>query len=123
MINPSIRGFGFPFRIDAASGGIGWAADEEKIRQNILLVLGTRLAERPMLRNFGTRIPSLVHDPNDDVLAELVQNEAREALVQWEPRILVTNTRVERVEGELRVWLDYVYTDRGVTDRLMLPIR
>ena len=44
------------------------AEGEDKIRQNVRLILGTRLGERPMLRDFGTRMPGLVHDPNDEVL-------------------------------------------------------
>ena len=89
-----ITGFAFPFRI-APGGGVATSSDREKIRQNILVILGTRLGERAMLRNFGTRLPSLVHEPNDDVLANVIETQAREALVQWEPRILVQAVDVE----------------------------
>ena len=45
-----------------------------------------------MLRDFGTRLRSLVHDPNDDVLADIAEKQAREALLRWEPRIVVTDS-------------------------------
>ena len=121
-MDANLKGFGFPFRIDPQTGGVGWVSNEDKIRQNILLILGTRLGERAMLRNFGTRLPSLVHEPNDDVLSELVETQAREALLQWEPRILVQSSTVERVEGELRVSLKYIYVSQGTSDQLTFPL-
>ncbi len=117
----TITGFGFPFRIDS-TGGVATASDREKIRQNILLILGTRLGERPLLRNFGTRLPSLAHEPNDSVLAEIIQTQAREALMQWEPRILVTNTSVERNEGTLMLRVNFVYLTEPLADSLSAPL-
>jgi phage baseplate assembly protein W len=121
-MDTKLNGFSFPFRIDPATGGVGWASEADKIRQNILLILGTRLGERTMLRNFGTRLPSLVHEPNDDVLAELVESQAREALLQWEPRILVQSAKVERTEGLLRVSLTYIYVNQGTTDQMSFSL-
>jgi uncharacterized protein len=117
-----IRGANFPFRIDPATGGVAMASGSDKIRQNVRIILGTRVGERPMLREFGTRIPTLVHDPNDDVLADLIQNQARQALLQWEPRILITNMVVAHNEGEARLRLDYIYTSEQVADQMNIPL-
>jgi len=117
-----VKGVAFPFRIDPATGGVALARGPDKIRQNVRLILGTRLGERPMLREFGTRLPSLVHDPNDAVLADLAQRQAKEALLQWEPRILVAETRVEQSEGELRMRLSYIHVNEPVADQLTLPM-
>ncbi len=117
-----IQGIAFPFRIDPATGGVSIATGHDKLRQNVRLLLGTRLGERPMQRDFGTRIPSLVHDPNDEVLADLLQNEARQALLQWEPRILITEMFLEQDSGEARLRLNYIYTSEQVADQLVLPL-
>lgn len=117
-----VKGMAFPFRIDPVTGGVALARGPDKIRQNVRLILGTRLGERPMLREFGTRLPSLVHDPNDAVLADLAQRQAKEALLQWEPRILVAETRVEQSEGELRMRLSYIHVNEPVADQLTLPM-
>lgn len=121
MIN-DVKGVAFPFSIDPASGGIAWAVGRDKIRQNLRLILGTRLGERPMLRDYGSRLASLVHDPNDDVLADLAQTQAKEALMQWEPRVLVTSTSVDQAEGELRLRVNYVYSNEPVTGQLIMPL-
>lgn len=118
----NVKGLAFPFRIDPVTGGVAIAAGRDKIRQNIRIILGTRIGERPMLRDFGSRLPGLVHDPNDDVLAELAQTQSKEALMQWEPRILVTGAKVEQNEGELRLQLSYVHTEEPVSGQLILPL-
>ena len=101
-----IAGPAFPFRIDPTTGGVAWAFGSDKLRQNIRLILGTRYGERPMLRDYGTRIHSLVHDPNDAVMAELLK----------------TQTQVVQSEGEVRMLLNYTHTTEPVADQLILPL-
>ncbi len=121
-MNSDVAGPAYPFKIDPVTGGVAWATGTEKLRQNIQLILGTRYGERPMLRNFGTQIHSLVHDPNDDVLAELLQSQAQQALLQFEPRVMVTQTSVTQSEGEVQMLLSYTYTTEPVADQLILPL-
>jgi phage baseplate assembly protein W len=117
-----VRGFGFPFRIDPATGGVQKASGIEKIRQNLRLIIGTRVGERPLLRQFGTRIPSLVHEPNDSALADAIQTQARDALLQWEPRVLVTDTKIEQSDGELTLRLAYILTTEPAGGQMTLPL-
>ncbi|MCA1568389.1 MAG: GPW/gp25 family protein [Acidobacteria bacterium] len=122
MNDDDVKGFAFPFRIDPATGRVELKAGREKIRQNIRVILSTRRGERPMLRDFGTQIPALVHDPNDDVLGDIVQKQAREALLQWEPRVLVMDSTVEHFEGELRLRLSYIHANEPMKEDLIIPI-
>ncbi len=119
-----VRGLAFPFRVDPLTGRMELAAGDAKIRQNVRLILGTRIDERPMLRQFGTRLPSLVHDPNDDVLADIAQNQAREALLRWEPRIVVTDSQIERDpdDGLLQIRLSYVHMNEQVAGQAIVPL-
>jgi phage baseplate assembly protein W len=112
----------YPFRIDPATGGVAWATGRDKIRQNLRLILGTRVGERPMLRDFGTQFASLVHDPNDGVLAELVTVQGKQVLMQWEPRILVTGTQVQQTDAQLQLTVSYVHTAEPVTGQIVIPI-
>jgi phage baseplate assembly protein W len=119
----SVQGLSFPFRIDPAKGGVAWTSGKDKIRQNVGLILGTRCGERPMLRDFGTKIPSLVHDPNDEVLATAVREQILAALLRFENRVLGTNVATERQEGELRVRVNYLYVEEGMSDTLVIPLQ
>jgi phage baseplate assembly protein W len=117
-----IAGVGFPFAIDPINGGVAWGRGADKLRQNVRLILGTRYGERPMIREYGTRLHSLVHDPNDGVMVELLKTQAQEALLVFEPRIMVTQTRVIQQEGEVRLLLSYTHTTEPVADQLSLPL-
>jgi hypothetical protein len=119
-----VRGIAFPFRIDQETGGIAMTAGDDKIRENVRLILGTRVEERPMLRQFGTRLRSLVHDPNDDVLADLAEKQARESLLRWEPRIVVTDSQIERDpdDGLLQIRLTYVHMNEQVAGQAVVPL-
>lgn len=116
------KGFAFPFRIDPHSGGVMWKSGKDKIRQNIRLILGSRIGERPMIRSFGTRIPSLVHDPNNDVLGDLIQKEAQAVLLQWENRVMVTATRIRRKEHEVSLNLVYLFSDGSGMEEMDVPL-
>ena len=106
-----IRGPAFPFGIDPATGGIAWSAAPGKLTENVRLILTTRHGERPMNRDFGTRIHSLVHEPNDGGLARLIAKQARETLMQLEPRIIVTDVKFQQKGPELILELHYVLAD------------
>ena len=53
------RGWAFPFHFDPATGAVAYSEFEENIRQNIMVIIGTRPGERQMLYDFGCRIHEL----------------------------------------------------------------
>ncbi len=122
-MSDDVGGMAFPFRIDPQTGGVAWAFGQAKIQQNIRILLGTRQGERPMLREYGTRLGALVHEPNDDVLVDLVRTQAQQALLQWEPRVLVTGANVVQTEDTLLLRLSYAYTATPEAAELTVPLR
>jgi Bacteriophage baseplate protein W len=80
------RGFAFPLRPDAR-GRIEESADERKVRESILTILGTEQGERLMRPDFGCRLKSLVFAPNSAATASLAGFYIEESLTKWEPRI------------------------------------
>src|SRR6187397_103280 len=119
---PDAQGTAFPFRIDPRTGGVAWSSGAAKIRDDLRVLIGTRLGERPMLRDFGTRVHSLVHEPADDVTADLLRKQAHEAIVLWERRVVVTRARIERREAELRLVLNYIHSDRPIAGEMIVPV-
>ncbi len=116
------RGPAYPFQIDPATGQIAWATDDAKINDNVRIILATRRGERPMNREFGTVLHQLVQEPNDGGLARLIARQAREALLQLEPRIIVTDIHVRQRDGELILEMHYVHSDRPKADVLFIPL-
>jgi phage baseplate assembly protein W len=119
---PDATGMAFPFRIDPKTGGVAWSSGADKIREDLSLLLGTRIGERPMLRDFGTNIHSLVHETADDVTADLLRRQAHEALVRWERRVIVTQAQVDTSEDQLRLLLNYIYSDTPLTGQMIVPL-
>jgi len=117
-----VKGVAFPFRIDSTTGGVATASGVDKISQNVRIILGTRVGERPMLRNFGSSLHSLVHEPNDAALADILKNQAQQALLQWEPRIVAIQAQVVQSEGEAQMRISYAQTTAPIVGELIVPI-
>jgi phage baseplate assembly protein W len=73
---------------------IAEAAEDEKVRQAISLVLGTARGERVMRPDFGCGLHDLVFALNDAATVARVADTVREALLRWEPRIDLLDVRV-----------------------------
>lgn len=122
MSSHEIKGPAYPFAIDPATGGVAWATERDKLADNVRLILGMRIGERPMNRNFGTPIRDLMHEPNDGGLARLIDRHVRDALTQLEPRILVTDLRFHSAGGELMLELQYIRADNPQSDTLRISL-
>ncbi len=90
--------------------------DHLKIR--VRDILTTRIGERVMRREYGSRLPELVDQPvNKGWLVEAYAAVA-EALDRWEPELRLIRTQVESVnEGHvsLRIICEYLPEGRVVT--------
>ena len=102
------KGFSLPMQVNER-GGIEGARHEEKIRQSILVILGTARGQRVMRPDFGSSLHTLAFAPNTAATANLARHYVEEALKNWEPRIEVSEVRVEndRSEACLRIHLEY----------------
>lgn len=91
-------------------GSIDMAADDEAVRQAILLLLSTAPGERVMRPDYGCELHRLVFSPNDDTTAGLAIYYVRRALERWEPRIDIMRLDAGRSPEEpqqLDVLLEY----------------
>ncbi len=81
-------------------------------------ILTTRIGERVMRREYGSRLPELVDRPvNSGWLVEAYSAVA-EALDRWEPELRLIRTRVESVNGSqvvLTIVFEYLPEGRVVT--------
>ena len=103
-----IAGPAWPFRFDPTTGSVAIETGTDKVLDDVKVLVATRIGERLMSRNYGTRLPGLVHDPNDEVLLDIAEDQARQALLQWEPRVMPTAVRTtsDPDTGQLQLELD-----------------
>ena len=118
------RGWAFPFRFDAARGGVGLSEYEENIRQNITIILGTRPGERQMLPQFGCRIHELLVAPDTRATSSAVAHHVEEALRRWERRIEVrkVDAKVE-AQGAIRVNVEYTVLATSALQNLSYTVK
>lgn len=85
------QGIAFPFQFTVSKqiGTILQSNAGERIADSIHIILSTRIGERPFNPEFGSRLPELVFEPNDEILHRLLLFYTSEALKRWERRIEV----------------------------------
>lgn len=88
-------GFGFPPEVDEVTGRFKMSSEEENIRQSIELILMTGKGERIMRPEFGCGLKEYVYETMDYATIVSIQNEVKEALSRWEPRIVEVEVEVK----------------------------
>lgn len=85
------QGIDFPIRFVRGGkvGTVELSNAGERIHDSIHLILATGIGERMFNPEFGSRLPELVFEPNDEILKRLLRIYTAEALARWERRIEV----------------------------------
>lgn len=71
------------------------SAYEKSVEESIRIILGTTPGERLMRPDFGCGINEMVFAPNSHRTISLAEHYVREALLRWEPRVIVKEVRGE----------------------------
>lgn len=99
----------FSFRLIPVSNALALKKDEEAVKQSVVNILSTNRGERPFLPYFGANIRAYLFENFDNVTANLVEDEIRTALANYEPRVRVTNVEVNARpdNNSLRITLEF----------------
>jgi len=76
------------------SGFLPVKTDVDLIVDSINQILSTRVGERPMIPEFGSRIHNLLFEPMGPQFEDQVKVFAVEAINQWEPRVTIQSMDV-----------------------------
>lgn len=89
------RGVRFPFR-PGTDGRFAFVAGEDVVAQSMRLILSTALGERQMRFAFGSELPNLIFEPTSSATLARVEVAARNALRDFEKRIVVRQAHAEQ---------------------------
>lgn len=106
------------------NGQLAYTGGEEKIRQSIWIILSTAPGERQMRPDFGCGIHDLVFQPNTAALRGLIRQKVLDTLVRYEPRIDVTEVRVDlppEARNYLLIRIDYRIRSNNAFYNLVFP--
>jgi Bacteriophage baseplate protein W len=111
------RGFGWPLGVDH-TGAIALTDGVADLDSSIALVLMTAPGERLMRPQFGCRIWDLLFEPVTGNLLGLIAEAVRDALAQWEPRVVVDEVVPEPdPDNHALVRINVAYRVRSTNDR------
>ncbi|BBA69522.1 MULTISPECIES: GPW/gp25 family protein [Geobacter] len=115
-------GTGWKFPVTAgADGSMILSSAEGDIAESIRIILGTARGERVMRPDFGCGIHDRVFSVINTTTLGLIENEVKEALILWEPRIeLLAVTASPREAAEGRLLIDIEYRVRSTNTRFNL---
>jgi phage baseplate assembly protein W len=116
MNNRSLLGTGWAFPVTTdPRGAIKTSREEKNIEESIRLILGTTPGERLMHPDFGCAINNMVFSPNSSRSIALAVEQVKEALVKWEPRIIVKDVSGKRAgDDETIIQIHIAYELRSV---------
>jgi phage baseplate assembly protein W len=89
------RGITTPFRV-TEFGAFEPRGTLEVLWSSILAILLTPIGTRIMLPEFGSQLPDLVFEINNDLLQQQVRAYVVDAVQRWEPRVRVRDVKCYR---------------------------
>ena len=121
------QGIDFPlsFTNSRQVGTIRQSNAGERINDSIHIILSTRIGERVMNPEFGSRLPELVFEPNDPTLQRLLVFYTAEALNRWEKRIEVLRVVIindyEDDRNQIGVQIEYTIRNSHIRGSYVYP--
>lgn len=116
-------GQGLKYPVSVKKARMLTSVGEDSIKESIILILGTARGERVMRPDFGCRLNEMVFSSIDMGTATLIQTYVEEALMNWEPRIEVTEVTatVDSDESVLEIFIEYMIKASNSKDNLVYP--
>jgi phage baseplate assembly protein W len=127
ITNPSDflgTGWTFPPTFDRDRGEVILSSDVENIKQSLWILFSTRLGERIMLSTFGADLWPLVFSGLTTTLANEIKWLIGKAVLDWEPRIDLTDVTIEAMattRGRLAITVEFVVRQTNARSNLVYP--
>jgi len=117
-------GWAFPPTFDVKKGANNMVSDEKDIEQSLKLILFTSYGERTMRPDFGSNLSDSVFDSIDSVTINTIEDNIKQSVVEFEPRITLHNVIVDSEDiynGKLNIKLDYTIRTINVRTNIVFP--
>jgi phage baseplate assembly protein W len=95
------------------------ATDIDLVKQDLLNHFSIRKGEKLMQPNFGSIIWSLLFEPLDDTVNQLIVDDVTR-IVGYEPRLGITNITITPQDYGIQIELDLIYIPTDQTTQLSL---
>jgi uncharacterized protein len=104
-VNTSINsflgtGWAFPPSFDHLSGSVELVSNNDDIQQSLNILLSTSLGERVMQPTYGCNLNDYMFDALNNSLIGIIKHHVENAILYYEPRIVVDEVDVTAAESE-----------------------
>jgi uncharacterized protein len=118
-------GTGWRFPIAPGAGGsLAWSSADDNVEHSLRVLLLTRVGERVMRADFGSRLGELVFRPGSDQNLRAIEREIDAVIRRGEPRVEVLGVRAE-ADGDdpthVTVSLSYRVRRTNTRESLVFP--
>ncbi len=115
-------GIHFPIGVDRLYGRIEGSDHEQHIAESVRIILFTSKGERVMRPEFGCSIRDYMFETPNYTTLSRIEEEARNALIRWEPRITDVETKASIADdGRLNLEISYRVRSTNNPYNLVFP--
>ncbi|MEJ1968737.1 MAG: GPW/gp25 family protein [Rhizomicrobium sp.] len=118
------RGWSFPPTFSRRDYGVAMVKDEVDVRESLWILLSTLLGERVMVPGYGTDLWRMVFRNLNTTLTTQIQEMVAQAILYWEPRIVVDNIQLDQDAtryGVVLLNIDYTIRMTNARNNLVYP--
>lgn len=98
--------------------------DVELVKRDLINHIFTIKGERVMMPNFGTRIPMLAFEPNDEITRKIVEDDLK-TVINYDPRVKLLGLNVMSLpdNNAIIAVADLLYVEINVRDELHIEVK
>lgn len=96
----------------------------EVVKQDLYNHIFTAKGDRVMMPTFGTRIPLLTFEPNDENTRKIIEDDLR-YVIDYDPRVRLVDMQVVSLTDNNAILglVDVFYLEFGVQDMLKIEVK
>ena len=117
------KGWRFPI-VPGPTGSLAWSESDDNVEHSLRVLLLTRVGERVMRGDFGSRLGELVFRPGSDQNLRAIEREIDGVIRRSEPRVEVLAVRAEADDDDathVTVSLSYRVRRTNTRESLVFP--
>lgn len=118
------KGWEFPPRFNKLDNSVDMVSGKEAVENCIRIIIKTKLGERILRNEFGSRIYELVFEPLNANMKTYMASSLKIALETNEPRItdvVAVLTQPDQTHGRVDIAIEYVLIETNETNNLVVP--
>lgn len=118
------KGWSFPPGFSQNGRDVAQVAEQEDIRQSLIVLLGTTPSERIMREDFGCDLHSFMFEEISQELLNRLTRLIGDAIIYNEPRIVLNSVGIEENQdnpGEIMITIDYTIRTTNSRFNLVYP--